>query len=440
MSRLPDLYPQHLAHVTAAADRALARAGREHLVVGSGRLRYRFLDDLAYPFKANPHFKWWLPLTDAPDCWIAYTPGQRPVLVYHQPADYWHVPPADPAGYWVEHFDVRVIRDPVEAARHLPADTARTALIAESDALLSGMTPDNPPAALASLHLSRTRKSAYELACLREASLAAARAHRAAAAAFRSGASEAEIHLAYCAAAGHAEHELPYGNIIGLNEHGATLHYQHQSRQRPTMHRSLLIDAGAEHRGYAADITRTYGNGDPEFTALLERVAHLEMALAERVRPGQHYPDLHIDAHRGIADILVDLGIVRASAEATVATGITRTFFPHGLGHYLGLQVHDVAGHQKDESGALHERPADHPYLRLTRTLEAGNVLTVEPGIYFIDLLLDELRAGPHAGAVDWKRVEHLKGFGGVRIEDDVVVTEGEPENLTRDAFRALAA
>ncbi len=439
MSRLADLYPQHLAYVTSAADRALAEAGREHLVIGSGRLRYRFLDDLAYPFKTNPHFKWWLPLTDAPDCWIAYTPGQRPVLVYYQPADYWHVPPADPTGYWVEHLDIRVIRDPADATRHLPAATGRTALIAEPDALLDGMVPDNPPAVLARLHLARTRKTAYELACLREASRIAARAHRAAAAAFRDGASEAEIHLAYCAAAGHAEHELPYGNIIGLNEHGATLHYQHQSRERPATHRSLLIDAGAEHRGYAADITRTYGNGDPEFTALLERVAHLQIALADRARPGQHYPALHLDAHRGIAEILVDLGIVRASAEAAVATGITRRFFPHGLGHFLGLQVHDVAGHQKDESGALNERPADHPYLRLTRTLEPGNVLTIEPGIYFIDLLLDELRTSPHAGLIDWQRVDHLKGFGGVRIEDDVVVTDDAPENLTRDAFRALA-
>lgn len=440
MSRPEDLYAQHLDHVIAAAERALERAGREHLLIGSGRLRYHFLDDLPCPFRANPHFKWWLPLGDVPECWIAYTPGRQPRLIYHQPADYWHVPPADPSGYWVPHFDLRIVRTPEDALRHLELDPARTAVCAEAEAALPGLPADNPPALLASLHLARTRKSPYELACLREASRIAARAHRAAAAAFRGGASEAEIHLAYCAAAGHAEHELPYGNIIGLNEHAATLHYQHQARERPAGHRSLLIDAGAEARGYAADITRTYGNGDPDFSALLERVAQLQLALAGRVRPGVPYPELHLDAHRGIAAILVDLGIVRASAEAALATGITRAFFPHGLGHFLGLQVHDVAGHQKDESGALHERPAEHPYLRLTRTLEAGNVLTIEPGIYFIDLLLDELRGGPHAAAIDWRRVAHLRAFGGVRIEDDVVVTEDAPENLTRDAFRALAA
>jgi Xaa-Pro dipeptidase len=123
-----------------------------------------------------------------------------------------------------------------------------------------------------------------------------------------------------------------------------------------------------------------------------------------------------------------------------VAERVTSVFFPHGIGHLLGLQVHDVAGLAADPSGTREApRPEGHPFLRLTRTLEPGFVVTVEPGIYFIDLLLDEARADGRGRHIDWAAVERLKPFGGIRIEDDVACTPGTPENLTRDAFAALA-
>lgn len=438
-----DLAPLHRAHVQTLMQRsaaALERVAREHLLIAAGATRYEFLDDRPYPFRINPHFKAWLPLDEHPDCWLKITPGEKPHLFYFQPDDFWHMPPADPAGYWTEQCTISIIRDPGELAALLPPP-AQCAIVGEPEAAVGAWVPDNPPALIDYLHFHRAFKTPYEIELMRRASRRAVSGHRAAEAAFRAGASEHGVHQAYLAASGHGDLDLPYGSIVCLNEHAAILHYQHRDRVAPVRHRSLLIDAGAEHRGYAADITRTYGNGDPEFTALLERVAHLEMALADRVRAGQHYPDLHVDAHRGIADILVDLGIVRTSAEAAVATGITRTFFPHGLGHFLGLQVHDVAGHQRDESGALNERPADHPYLRLTRTLEAGNVLTIEPGIYFIDLLLGELADSRHAGAIAWNEIDALRHYGGIRIEDDVRATAaGTPENLSRDAFAEITA
>lgn len=438
--RLAALYPQHLATVMAHADRALARGGFDHLLIAAGAEIYAFLDDNPYPFRANPHFKAWLPLTAHPHCWIAYTPGRRPVLVYFQPADYWHLPPAPPSGWWVEHFDVRVIGAPAEARAHLPADLSRAAILGEPGAALDGVVPNNPASVLASLHLARTRKTPYELECLRAASRLAARAHRAAAAAFRERRSEHEIHRAYCEAAGQDDDALPYGSIVALNEHGATLHYQHRDRVAPAAHRALLIDAGAQVHGYAADITRTYGDGGTEFSELLHAVNEVQMALCAKARPGQGYPALHLEAHRMLAGVLAAHGIVRMAPDSIVESGISKAFFPHGLGHFLGLQVHDVAGFQRDEDGGTIERPVGHPYLRLTRVLEAGNVLTIEPGIYFIELLLAPLRAGPHAAAIDWEKVARLAQYGGIRIEDDVAVTSGDPENLTRDAFRALAA
>jgi Xaa-Pro dipeptidase len=117
-----------------------------------------------------------------------------------------------------------------------------------------------------------------------------------------------------------------------------------------------------------------------------------------------------------------------------VSEGVTGTFFPHGLGHLIGLQVHDVSGRQ-DEAGNEIPRPQGHPYLRMTRVLQPGMVVTIEPGIYFIDSLLAKLKAGPHAKAVNWDAVEAMKPYGGVRIEDEVVCTDGAAENISRDAF-----
>jgi Xaa-Pro dipeptidase len=122
-----------------------------------------------------------------------------------------------------------------------------------------------------------------------------------------------------------------------------------------------------------------------------------------------------------------------------VASGVTSTFLPHGIGHLLGLQVHDIGGFMAGEDGGTIAKPEGHPYLRLTRVLQPGMVVTIEPGLYFIPMLLDKLRATPASASVDWSLVRHLSAFGGVRIEDDVACrADGAPENLTRDAFAAL--
>ena len=105
----------------------------------------------------------------------------------------------------------------------------------------------------------------------------------------------------------------------------------------------------------------------------------------------------------------------------------------------LGLQVHDVAGFAKNARGETIPRPDRHPYLRMTRTLEPDMVLTIEPGLYFIEMLLAELRDKPVSKDIAWDKVEAFKRYGGIRIEDDVVCTDGAPENLTRDAFAQLA-
>jgi Xaa-Pro dipeptidase len=357
------------------------------------------------------------------------------VLVYYQPDDYWHVPPSPPAGFWTGEFDIRVIADPAEAAKHLPAG-GRAAILGEPDAALPGFEPNNPKAVLDYLHYHRAYKTAYELDRMRAAQRRAVPGHLAAKAAFHAGASEARIHAAYLAATGHTDLDAPYGSIVGLNEHGATLHYQYKDAEAPGRHRSLLIDAGAEVDGYCSDITRTWGDGDARFAALVSAVEAEQLALCGKVRAGTDYRDLHLECHLRLGGVLRNLGIVDMDPGDMLARGVTSTFFPHGLGHPIGLQVHDVAGFT-DEGGQLIPRPEGHPFLRMTRTLEPGMVVTIEPGLYFIPTLLARLRERPEGKAVDWSAVEALAPWGGVRIEDEVHCTDGAPENLTRDAFAA---
>jgi Xaa-Pro dipeptidase len=430
------LYREHLNIVMQRADKALAAGGFDHLVVASGIEKYRFLDDMPYPFKTNPQFKYWLPLTKHPHSWIVYTPGKKPVLIYFQPDDYWHVPPSAPEGDWVEHFEIHIITSPEQASALLPQ--GKSAILGEMDAAIGEFAPNNPMTVIHHLHFHRAYKTPYELSLMRKAQRKAARGHLAARAAFHAGESEAGINLAYLKAAGHTDSDTPYNNIVGLNENGATLHYQYKSFHTQDEHRSLLIDAGAEYDGYASDITRTWHNGDTAFADLVNAVDKEQQALTHKVKAGTDYRDLHLECHIRLGSVLKSLEIVDMDPSNMIEAGVTSTFFPHGLGHPIGLQVHDVAGFAADESGAMIPKPPGHPYLRMTRKLDAGMVVTIEPGIYFIPTLLAKLKESRHGNFVNWTLVEHLSAFGGVRIEDEVHCTERAPENISRDAFAEL--
>jgi Xaa-Pro dipeptidase len=431
---LGDLYGEHLKEVSARADRALAAGGYDGMIISSGSQLYYYLDDSTYPFRANPRYRAWLP--DAtPDCFVIYRPGSRPKLVFNQPDDYWYLPPAAPVGYWVGHFDLVVVRSPAEL--RLQAGQGRWAVLGEPHPATDGLGDHDPPAVTTPLDYGRAVKTPYEIECMALATVAGVRAHRAAEKAFRAGASEYDIHLAYCQAANAREEELPYNNIIAFDRHAAVLHYQVLDRQRPPGVKAFLIDAGAQHAGYACDITRTYSADPSEFLDLIRSVDSTQQKLVDRVRPGVDYRDIHLEAHRSIAGVLLKHGIVTGSLDSVVETGLSSVFFPHGIGHLLGIMVHDAAGFAAGAGGGTREKPEGHPYLRLTRDLEPGFVVTIEPGIYFIDSLLAQARADERGRAIDWQRVEALRPFGGIRIEDNVVAKPGAPRNLTREAFAA---
>jgi Xaa-Pro dipeptidase len=198
-----------------------------------------------------------------------------------------------------------------------------------------------------------------------EAARLGAVAHVAAEKAFREGLSEYDIHQRYCMSIQMVDAELPYGNIVALNEHSAVLHYQTQEQQVPDNIRSFLIDAGATAHAYACDITRTYAADEGEFADLISAMDEMQLKLCAAVVDGLDYRDLHLRAHLDIASILKAFDIIKQSPEAAVASGLSAVFYPHGLGHYLGLQTHDVAGLIADAAGTPIPRPDVHPFLRL---------------------------------------------------------------------------
>jgi Xaa-Pro dipeptidase len=429
--RLAALYPAHLKTVTERHDRALAATKYDSVVIAAGEPIVAFLDDNTYPFRPNPHFKAWVPVTTNPHCFIIYKPGSKPRLVYWQPVDYWYKPAPTPSGYWVDSFDISIASSPEDARRHFPS-SGRVAFIGD---LAKPVGEANPRDLLERLHYERSWKTDYEIECMRQANVKGARGHRAAEKAFRAGATEYAIHLEFLRASDQTEEEIPYSNIIALNENASVLHYVLHERENGKVN-SFLIDAGASVNGYASDITRTYSRNDDEFARLIAAMDSAQLQICDAVKPGQNYPDLHMLAHRKVAEILTGFQLTRdIDADGIVEKRISTAFFPHGLGHFIGLQVHDVAGFHADETGRHIPKPEGHPFLRLTRKIEPRFVFTIEPGFYFIEPLLADLKKSDDAKYINWAKVDDFRKFGGVRIEDDVVVTENGHENLTRAAF-----
>ena len=433
------LYRAHLATMQARLEKALAATGFDGVVIPAGELQVPPRDDTTYPFRVEPHFASWLPLNRVPGAALVLAPGKKPILLYPQLDDYWLAPARSPEGFWVEHFDIRIIKTGASESQELKKLGAGLAAIGDVGAAAPAFRAQNDPRLLARLDYERAVKTAYEISCMSTASRIAARGHTRVGAAFGEGLSEFALHALYCDATEHRETELPYSSIVALNEHGAILHYQHLDRTPPAEARSLLIDAGAEASGYAADVTRTWTEPRSPFAPLIASLEELQQTLCAEVHAGIDFIALNDRAHELLAGVLSAHKLITCSAQQAYESGLTRTFLPHGLGHLLGLQVHDAAGRQLAADGAIRNPPAVHPFLRLTRVLEPGYVLTIEPGIYFIPSLLEKL-TGDLRRKLNWVAVEQFLAYGGIRIEDNVVVQKGGHRNLTREAFAACHA
>ncbi|MDE0178378.1 MAG: Xaa-Pro dipeptidase, partial [Gammaproteobacteria bacterium] len=389
-------YLEHVDAITAQWERTLEASGADAAVVPAGIAQMYFQDDQAPVFHPNPHFARFYPDDNCEHSILLVRPGDRPKLYFHRPASYWYQPPSLPD--WAKAaFDVETHDDDDKLMKSLVAGVSgfgRIALVGPAESCDLNLSPDaiNPKALVSRLQFTRGQKTSFEVARLREATDVGVRGHIAARDTFRDGGSEFDIHMAYLGASRQQESKLPYPNIIALNEHAGVLHYQHYDRTRPDPTRSFLIDAGGRSGGYHSDITRTYSAspGD-EFDDLIEALDAKQRDTVAQVEPGRSFVDLQVRMHREVADLLVSFDILRCSAESAYERSVTDLFFPHGLGHLLGLQTHDVGGHFANEDGELAEPPERFPKLRFTRAVEPGYVFTVEPGIYFIPSLLKDL-------------------------------------------------
>ena len=287
----------------------------------------------------------------------------------------------------------------------------------------------------------RRAKDAHELALMREAADATHRGHMAGLGKARAGMSERalqiEIEVEFFRA---GAERTAYGSIVGGGPNAATLHFAPTSREFGEGE-LILVDAGAEVGGYASDVTRTYPVGarfEGVQRDLYELVLGVQESAIAKAGPGVEYKELHLAASVQMAEGLVDLGLLRGDAEGLVEHDAQALFFPHGLGHMLGLATHDAGGCLEGRA------PSDRPtlrYLRADLPLQPGYVITIEPGIYFIRALLEDADLRDrYRNDVDWGRVDAMLDFGGIRIEDDVLVGEEGVEVLSAATPKSLEA
>lgn len=291
----------------------------------------------------------------------------------------------------------------------------------------------------------RLRHDEGAIAGLRRAAEATVAAHLAGMAHSAPGVGEWVIAAEMIAALGRRQCGTAYGPIVSV--HGEVLHnhHHHNVAQAGDL---LLADVGAETPGgWAGDVTRTWpisGRYSPTQKAIYEVVLASQIAAIDQVRVGVRYRDVHLTAGRVLAEGLVDLGILRGDVDGLVEDDVHALFFPHGVGHIIGLDVHDMedlgdaAGYAP---GRLRSERFGLGFLRLDRDLEAGMAVTIEPGFYQVPAILDDPARVAVAG--DRLNREILAKFSdvrGIRIEDDVLVTEGDPEVLTEAAPKSVEA
>lgn len=281
-------------------------------------------------------------------------------------------------------------------------------------------------------HVRRT-KDRVELERMRIAERATSAGFRAVATTLIEGASEREAQIELEAEAyRHGGDAMAYDTIIASGPNSAVLHFLPSSR-RFRNGELVLIDAGAEHDGYASDITRTYvvgGRLSSEQVELHSLVRFAELAAIELCTAGTEWRDVHLAAARMIAEGLAACGILRGAPDTLLEAGAVWLFFPHGIGHLVGLGVRDAGGLLPERQA----QPPPFPNLRIDLPLRPGMVVTVEPGIYFVPAILqDPEQRRTHRDHVAWDRVDRMLHFGGIRLEDNVLITDSGREVITSD-------
>ena len=432
-------FANHIALLGDRYEKALDQLGNTRgILIHSGIEQHYFADDQAPPFRAYGHFCHWLPV-NRPDQLLLIVPGQRPIYFQVIPQDYWYDQSIDNENWWASEFDIISLSAIEQVRQHLNA-LDELAFLGEAQAFARSLdinpTRINPQNLLHCLDYERAYKTEYEIQQIRSANQLALEGHSAARDCFLAGGSEYAIHMAYLRACQIVEQDCPYTNIVAVNNKAAILHYQHKRHGLPEKQKGqvLLIDAGSRINNYCSDITRTTSTADclDTFRDLLEGMTRIQKQLVNEVSPGRSYINLHLSAMQQVAQLAINLELITCSLDEAIRLKLPQLFMPHGVGHLLGTQVHDVGGHLADSNGSQLAPPVDFPFLRNTRTMTENMVFTVEPGFYFIGQLLNPVRDTEIGKHLNWQLIGELMPLGGVRIEDNVRVTANSVENLTR--------
>jgi Xaa-Pro aminopeptidase len=415
-------------------------------ILWSGQRLSRNYPALTYPFRASSHFLYFagLPLENAA---IRLESGKLELFLDDAPpsSTLWH-------GEMPKRAEIAELigADAAFPMAELKLRAKGAATIAVQDNLtqlqqseildrpiFSAKSPAGIDLELTEAIISlRLCHDAASLAELRQAAAVTVEAHKSGMSATPTARIEADVRAAMESVI--ISHNMTYAYPSIVTVHGEVLHseYYHNSLQVGDL---LLADVGAETAmGWAADVTRTWpvsGKFSPTQRAIYDVVLAAHDACIARISPGVEYQDIHLLAARIMAEGLVDLGILRGRVEDLVEMDAHALFFVHGIGHLIGLDVHDMedfgdlAGYEK---GRVRSSRFGLGYLRLNRVLRSGMLVSIEPGFYQVPAILNapEIRT-KYKDLVKWDELEKFADVRGIRIEDDILVTEEDKEVLT---------
>lgn len=433
---LGELFKEHIKKLKGLITDFLVAHKQKGILIDAGVPYEYFRDDQTAPFWSNPYFLHFCPLEGEQHLLSLSGDGALELYVF-EPKSFWSDISYDiKEAFWSENFQIHYLRSQEAREDVLKQKSSFVFIGREFKGVDKYGFLVNPKEYLAALDWWRAEKTPYEIHCLSEANRKAAVAHlRVKECFFGANPSELVLYEEYLRSLGETGESLPYNAIIAHGEKAAILHYQH--KRKDSSGDVLLIDSGASYLHYPSDITRTYvreSHCHSVFTKIYKSMESLQRELCGMAKEGTSFVDLQLFMHKGIAEILIaEKVLLTSDAGEALNAKLTGTFCPHGLGHMLGLQVHDVGGDQKDIRGTPCDKDPRLPRARMNRSLRDNEVITIEPGLYFIPFLLEEMKEGKHASLFNWKLIEELVPCGGIRIEDNVLVRKGkDPLNLTR--------
>ncbi|KAL5113841.1 hypothetical protein ACEQ8H_008261 [Pleosporales sp. CAS-2024a] len=391
------------------------------------------------PFRQRRYF-FYLSGCELPDSYLTYDFSSDKLTLFIPPIEpdevIWSGLPMTPEEAKAK-YDIDDCKTTKEVNPHLASssESAQSTIyaipgqIADETTFLSYQNKDLEQLKTA-IEYCRVTKSDYEIALIRKANAISTIAHVNVMKAAATAQNECELEAVFLKSCieRNAKNQA-YHSIVAAGENGATLHYVHNATPI-TNQNLLLLDAGCEVDCYASDITRTFpikGNFNEESLAIYKIVLDMQKQCIDALKAGVLWDSIHELAHKIAIKGLLNLGILKGDVEEIFNARTSVAFFPHGLGHYLGMDTHDTGGNAN-----YADKDSMFRYLRVRGTLPARSVITVEPGIYFCRFIIEPyLKDEQQKQYIDDKVLEKYWSVGGVRIEDNILVTQDGYENLT---------